>query len=125
MVAASFSLAGLAGFLEATHTGYINPAYMSWHESGVVIAIVILGGMGTLYGPVLGAFMVVLLQNFLPELTPHWQLLFGGIIIAVVLFLPHGVASLFPKSAAFVRGRLGRNPPLVTDLLVGKEQPHE
>jgi branched-chain amino acid transport system permease protein len=104
------TLAGLAGFLEAAHTGYINPAYLSWHESGVVIAIVILGGMGTLYGPVLGAFMVVLLQNFLPELTPHWQLLFGGIIIAVVLFLPHGVASLFPKVADLGRGWIGGSP---------------
>ena len=105
------TLAGLAGFLEAAHTGYINPAYLSWHESGVVIAIVILGGMGTLYGPVLGAFMVVLLQNFLPELTPHWQLLFGGIIIAVVLFLPHGVASLFPRIAGLRRGWIGGSPP--------------
>jgi branched-chain amino acid transport system permease protein len=66
--------------------------------------------MGTLYGPVLGAFMVVLLQNFLPELTPHWQLLFGGIIIAVVLFLPHGVASLFPKVADLGRGWIGGSP---------------
>jgi branched-chain amino acid transport system permease protein len=104
------TLAGLAGFLEGAHVGYINPAFLSWHESGVVIAIVILGGMGTLYGPVLGAFMIVLLQNFLPELTPHWQLLFGGIIIAVVLFLPHGVASLYPRSAALVRGWAGRRP---------------
>lgn len=88
------TLAGLAGFLQGAHTGYINPAYMAWHESGVVIAIVILGGMGTLYGPILGAFIVVLLQHFLPELTDHWQLLFGAIIIAVVLFLPHGATSL-------------------------------
>ncbi len=119
------TLAGLAGFLEATHTGYINPAYMSWHESGVVIAIVILGGMGTLYGPLLGAFIVVLLQTFLPDLTSHWQLLFGGIVIAVVLFLPHGVASLFPSSAALVRGWLGRNPPAESNLVVRKEGSHE
>lgn len=105
------TLAGLAGFLEAAHTGYINPSYLSWHESGVFIAIVILGGMGTLYGPVLGAFMVVLLQNFLPDLTEHWQLLFGGIIIAVVLFLPHGVASIFPRLAALKPGWIGGSPP--------------
>ncbi len=119
------TLAGLAGFLEATHTGYINPAYLSWHESGVVIAIVILGGMGTLYGPVLGAFIIVLLQNFLPELTSHWQLLFGGIIIAVVLFLPHGAASLVSRSAALVRGWLGKSPPPADPLVVGKERHHE
>ncbi len=88
------TLAGLAGFLEGAHTGYVNPAYLSWHESGIAIAIVVLGGMGTLYGPIIGAFLIVMLQNFLPELTEHWQLLFGGIVIAVALFLPHGTVSL-------------------------------
>tara|TARA_R110002095_G_scaffold197188_1_gene176186 strand:+ start:829 stop:1944 length:1116 start_codon:yes stop_codon:yes gene_type:complete len=88
------TLAGLAGFLEAAHTGYVTPAYMSWHESGMVMVIVILGGMGTLFGPIMGAFVVVLLQDFLPNLTEHWQLLMGAIIIAVVLFLPKGIAGL-------------------------------
>ncbi len=97
------ALAGLAGFLEGVHTGYINPSYLSWHESGIAIAIVILGGMGTLYGPIIGAFIIVMLQNFLPELTQHWQLLFGGIIIAVVLFLPHGIVSLPGKALATIR----------------------
>ncbi len=96
-------LAGLAGFLEGAHTGYVNPAYLSWHESGIAIAIVILGGMGTLYGPIIGAFVIVMLQHFLPELTQHWQLLFGGIIIAVVLFLPHGIISLPGKALASIR----------------------
>lgn len=96
-------LAGLAGFLEGAHTGYINPAYLSWHESGIAIAIVILGGMGTLYGPIIGAFVIVMLQNFLPELTQHWQLLFGGIIISVVLFLPHGIVSLPGKALVTIR----------------------
>lgn len=106
------TLAGLAGFLEGAHTGYINPAYMSWHESGIAIAIVILGGMGTLYGPIVGAFIVVLLQNFLPELTEHWQLLFGGIVIAVVLFLPHGAVSLFPRIISLVgKGKCNSLPP--------------
>jgi branched-chain amino acid transport system permease protein len=119
------TLAGLAGFLEATHTGYINPAYMSWHESGVVIAIVILGGMGTLYGPIIGAFIVVLLQNFLPELTSHWQLLFGGILIAVVLFLPNGAASMFPRMVALVKGQLGGSPPAASNVMVGKDGRHD
>jgi branched-chain amino acid transport system permease protein len=113
------TLAGLAGFLEASHTGYINPAYMSWHESGVAIAIVMLGGMGTLYGPVIGAGMIVLMQNYLPDLTSHWQLLFGGIVIAVVLFLPNGVASIFPQSALLVRRWTGKKGP--ADPAAGKE----
>jgi branched-chain amino acid transport system permease protein len=112
--------AGLAGFLEAAHTGYINPSYLSWHESGVLIAIVILGGMGTLYGPVIGAFIIVLLQNFLPDVTPHWQLLFGGILIAVVLLLPHGTVSIFPRLADLVRKWSRRSPP--AKLPVGEEK---
>jgi branched-chain amino acid transport system permease protein len=88
------TLSGLAGFLEGAHSGYVNPSYLSWHESGVCIAIVVLGGMGTLYGPIIGAFIIVLLQNFLPEWTEHAQLVLGMIIIAVVLFLPHGISSL-------------------------------
>jgi branched-chain amino acid transport system permease protein len=96
-------LAGLAGFLEGAHSGYINPSYLSWHESGIAIAIVILGGMGTLYGPIIGAFIVIMLQNFLPELTEHWQLLFGGVVIAVALFLPHGAISLPGKALVLVR----------------------
>ncbi|ORJ59292.1 branched-chain amino acid ABC transporter permease [Geothermobacter hydrogeniphilus] len=91
------TLAGLAGFLEGAHSGYVNPSYMSWHASGIAIAIVVLGGMGTLYGPIVGAFIVVLLQDFLPSLTEHWQLLFGGIVISVALFLPRGATSLLPR----------------------------
>lgn len=97
------TLAGLAGFLEGAHSGYVNPSYMSWHESGIAIAIVVLGGMGTLYGPIVGAFIIVLLQDFLPSLTEHWQLLFGGIIISVVLFLPHGATSLLSRIFSLLR----------------------
>ncbi|PLX62822.1 branched-chain amino acid ABC transporter permease [Sedimenticola selenatireducens] len=88
------TIAGLAGFLEAAHTSFITPAYLGWHESGMAIMMVILGGMGTLFGPVIGTFIVVLLQDFLPNFTEHWKLIMGGIIIFVVLFLPNGIAGL-------------------------------
>jgi branched-chain amino acid transport system permease protein len=88
------TIAGLAGFLEAAHTSFITPAYLGWHESGMAIMMVILGGMGTLFGPVIGTFIVVLLQDFLPEFTEHWKLIMGAIIIFVVLFLPNGIAGL-------------------------------
>jgi branched-chain amino acid transport system permease protein len=106
------TLAGLAGFLEGVHSGYVNPSYLSWHASGIAIAIVILGGMGTLYGPILGAFIVAMLQNFLPEFTEHWQLLFGGIVIFVALFLPHGATSLPSKVLTLFR----RDKALADDL---------
>jgi len=59
---------------------------------------VILGGMGTLYGPVLGAFAMGFLQDYFQELwSDHWLLLMGVFVIAVVLFLPNGIAGLFAK----------------------------
>ena len=94
-------LAGLAGYLTCAQFGVINPAYLSWRESGQALVIVILGGIGTLYGPVLGAFVLVLLEDFVSSLTDHWLLAIGGFVIAVVLFLPDGIASL-------IDGRLWR-----------------
>ncbi|MDH3232792.1 MAG: branched-chain amino acid ABC transporter permease [Alphaproteobacteria bacterium] len=91
------ALAGFAGFLEATHTGIISPAHLSWHESGMVMIMVILGGMGTLYGAVLGAFILVFLQEFLQDMTEHWQLAMGLVIIVVVLVLPKGVAGMIKR----------------------------
>lgn len=90
-------LAGLAGFLEAVHTGFITPSLLSWHESGSILVVVILGGMGTLYGPIIGAVALVLLEDFLPNLTDHWKFLLGLIIILVVLFLPNGISSIVHK----------------------------
>jgi branched-chain amino acid transport system permease protein len=90
----SGTLAGFAGFLEATHTGFVSPAHLGWHESGTILMIVILGGTGTLYGAVLGAFVMVLTQDLFQDLTENWLLLKGIFIIAVVLFLPRGIAGL-------------------------------
>jgi len=96
------TLAGLAGFLEAVHTGYVSPGHLSWHESGVILMVVILGGRGTLYGPVLGAFAFGLLRNGLQDITEHWLLFTGLFIVGLVLFMPGGIAGL--------AGRLIRRP---------------
>jgi branched-chain amino acid transport system permease protein len=92
------TLAGFAGFLEAAHGGIMSPAHLGWHESGIAMMIVILGGMGTLYGPVLGAFAMGFLQDYFQELwSDHWLLLMGAFVIAVVLFLPNGIAGLMSR----------------------------
>ncbi len=88
------TLAGLAGFLEAVHTGYVSPGHLSWHESGTILMVVILGGRGTLYGPVLGAFAFGLLRNWFQDITEHWLLLMGLFIVGLVLFMPGGIAGL-------------------------------
>jgi branched-chain amino acid transport system permease protein len=93
-------LAGLAGFLKATKDGYVNPELLAWHESGAVLLMIILGGLGKWRGAVLGAFAFVLLQEFFKndavfgEFAKRWQLLLGFTIIACVLFLPHGLIGL-------------------------------
>ncbi|MDX1653878.1 MAG: branched-chain amino acid ABC transporter permease [Candidatus Competibacteraceae bacterium] len=86
------TLAGLAGFLAATQYGFVNPAQLGWHTSGHALMMVILGGVGTLFGPILGAFAFELLHYLFESLTDHWLLLMGGVMIAVVLLLPHGLA---------------------------------
>lgn len=87
-------LAGLAGYLGAVQFGYVNPAHMAWRESGRVLMVVILGGSGTLFGPVIGAFVFVLLEDLLSGLTEHWLLIMGAFVVAVVLILPNGIAGL-------------------------------
>jgi branched-chain amino acid transport system permease protein len=100
------ALAGLAGYLSAMQFGFVNPELFSWHQSGNVLLMVILGGFGTLYGAVAGAFAFVLLQELFQSITSHWQLLFGATIIALVLVAPGGLASLSGRlRGATTRGR--------------------
>ena len=87
-------LAGLAGWLAAAHDGLVNPEMLSWHQSGQLLMMVILGGMGTPAGPLLGAATLKALELVLQGWTRHWQLLLGGFIVLSVLFLPRGLAHL-------------------------------
>lgn len=99
----SGALAGISGYLAAVQFGFVNPEILSWHQSGAVLMMVILGGMGTLYGPVIGAFAFVLLREVLSNQAwfgswaTHWQLALGLFIMAVALFLPQGLAGLLAR----------------------------
>jgi branched-chain amino acid transport system permease protein len=88
------ALAGLAGYFDATLYGFVNPAQFSWRQSGLLLMTVLLGGKGTLYGPMLGALLLTFLEHFGGQVTSHWNALIGVFVIAVVLFLPRGVAGL-------------------------------
>ena len=88
------ALAGLAGYLSALQFGFVNPELLSWHQSGNVLLMLILGGVGSLYGAVVGAFAFVALTEIFQALTRHWQLLLGAAIILLVIFLPGGLASV-------------------------------
>ncbi|MBS0544149.1 MAG: branched-chain amino acid ABC transporter permease [Proteobacteria bacterium] len=88
------ALGGVAGFLYAVLFGFVTPELLSWHESGNVLLMVILGGMGNLVGAVVGAFAFEGMRGVFESWTEHWQLLMGGVIVALVLFLPGGLSSL-------------------------------
>ncbi|MGQ7792837.1 branched-chain amino acid ABC transporter permease [Faunimonas sp. B44] len=89
-------LAGLAGALLANQTEFVSPAYMSWHRSGDLIVMVILGGMGSLHGAILGAIVYLGLEEALSHVTEHWRLVFGPFLVAVVLFARGGLLSFLP-----------------------------
>ena len=88
------ALAGLAGYLAAAQSGFVNPEILSWHESGNVLLMVILGGAGTPLGPIIGALALTLLHEFFSTITRHWQLFLGIAIVLIVLFMPGGLGHL-------------------------------
>lgn len=87
-------LAGVAGMLTALQAEFVSPTLMSWQRSGELIAMVVLGGMATRNGALLGALAFVLLEAWLAELTVHWRLVFGPLLVLVVLYAKGGLASL-------------------------------
>ena len=94
------ALAGLAGFLYAVKDGFVNPEILAWHQSGSVLLMVILGGVGRWRGAVLGAFAFVLLKELFQSevifgsFAKHWQLMLGVTIIVAVALMPEGLAGL-------------------------------
>lgn len=84
-------VAALAGVLLANHAMFVAPSYMGWGRSGELIAMVVLGGIGTLTGPVLGALAFILSEEALARLTTHWRLPFGAVLVLVVLFTRGGL----------------------------------
>lgn len=89
--AISGALAGLAGVLAAQHAQYVSPGLMSWTVSGEALVVVILGGLGTLVGPVVGAVLFVVLKHEIAAVTPYWHAVVGVILIAVVMSRANGV----------------------------------
>lgn len=86
--------AGLAGALLANQTEYVSPGLLHWTLSGELMVMVILGGLGTLYGPILGAAVFLLMEETLAMYTEHWMIYMGPFLILVVLFARGGLWSL-------------------------------
>ena len=113
-------LCGLAGVLLANHTDFISPAMMHWTRSGDLIVMAVLGGMGTVFGPVIGAVALLVLEETLPHpdrrrqpcssparrcaaAKEYWQLILGPMLLLIVLFARGGIDGL-----------LARHPPWLT-----------
>jgi branched-chain amino acid transport system permease protein len=81
----SAMLCAVAGFLLANQSSFVSPGVMSWQRSGELIVMVVLGGMGTVAGAIVGAFAFLLLEELLSLVTVHWKLVFGPFLVLVVL----------------------------------------
>jgi branched-chain amino acid transport system permease protein len=97
-------IGGLAGMLLANATEFVAPSFLAWQRSGDLLFMVILGGLGSPTGALLGALVIVLAEEWLGGLTEHWRLIFGPLLVLAVLFLRGGLVGL-PGQIA--RGRHG------------------
>jgi branched-chain amino acid transport system permease protein len=98
----SGSIAGLAGYLFAVLTDGVNPDLLSWHQSADVLLMLIFGGIGQLWGGIIGAFTFALLKELLMTTTKLWHLWLGLVIVFAVLFLPGGLISLGSRLKALL-----------------------
>ena len=111
----SGGIAGLAGFLFAVKDGFVNPELMSWHLSGAVLIMIILGGLGHLRGALIGAFAFALLQEFFKSeaifgsFAKHWTLGLGITIILSVALMPKGLVGVPGQWRDRLAGRGGRS----------------
>jgi len=94
------AMCGLAGALLVNHTEYLTPEFMHWTRSGEIMFMVILGGMGTLVGPVVGAVVLLLLEDVLSAWTTHWQIILGPFLVIAVLFAKRGLIGLLGAEAS-------------------------
>jgi branched-chain amino acid transport system permease protein len=90
----SGGLGGFSGFLLANLTEFVSPAYMSWQQSGELIVMVILGGVGTLDGAIIGSAAYLIAEEWLSGFTENWKVIFGPILVLVVLFARGGLIGL-------------------------------
>jgi branched-chain amino acid transport system permease protein len=101
----SGAIAGLAGALIANQTSYVSPSLLHWVQSGTLMIMVILGGVGRFWGGPVGAAVLLALEELfsgtplLGEYSLHWQLPVGVIMLAVVLFAPYGITGAFAKKS--------------------------
>ena len=98
----SGTLCGLSGALIANNTDFVSPSMMYWTRSGDLIIMVVLGGMGSVVGPLVGAVAFLVLEEVLSGITEYWQIILGPLLLLVVLFARGGIDGLLSKIHAKV-----------------------
>ena len=96
------TMCGLAGALLGNHTDFVSPSMMYWTRSGDLIIMVVLGGMGSVVGPLIGAVALLVLEEVLSGITEYWQIILGPLLLLVVLFARGGIDGLLSKVRARV-----------------------
>ncbi|PLR81240.1 branched-chain amino acid ABC transporter permease [Bacillus sp. V33-4] len=91
------TLGGLAGGLYVIFNGFISPTDVHWTMSGSVLIMVLIGGAGTLWGPVIGAAFIVILETIISSYTENWMMIIGVAFILFTIFAPEGIAGLMKK----------------------------
>lgn len=99
-------IAGVAGTLHALLVGFISPDIAYWSASGEVVLVTVMGGMGSLTGPLIGATAYMMASEGLSNLTNHWLALFGLLFVLVVMFAPRGLYGLFEDLRSNIQNRL-------------------
>jgi branched-chain amino acid transport system permease protein len=89
------TLGGLAGGLYVVFNGFISPNDVYWTASGSVLIMVLIGGVGTLWGPVIGAAFIVILETIISSYTENWMMIIGAAFILFVIFAPNGIVGIF------------------------------
>ena len=103
-------MCGIAGMLLANLNAFASPSTMSWVISGDLIVMIVLGGIGTVFGPLLGALAFLGLEEILKEFTEHWMAVFGPIIVIVALLGKAGIIGVIEKLEARPKSRTQPRP---------------
>ena len=88
------ALAGLGGAMLAANNNFVSPSMMHWTQSATLMVMVIVGGVGRIWGGVLGALVWLALEEWLKQQTEYWHLPLGLLLIVIALYLPRGLAAL-------------------------------
>jgi branched-chain amino acid transport system permease protein len=95
----SAMMCSVSGFLLANLNDFVSAQYMSWHRSGEFLIMIIFGGMHTLFGPIVGAAAVLLLEDVLSSYTDHWGIILGPILIMVIIYAERGIWGSFQRKS--------------------------